>query len=429
MAPASLDKPNHFYFSAISFLLLLLTFPTHAQILTPIYSFTGQNDGRPAMGVITDRAGNLYGGSVTANASVIYKLSRRDAGWVFTPLHNLTQNEGSIPAGLTFGPDGALYGVTSAGGIAACRYNAGCGTVFRLTPPATTCATTNCAWRVTVLHTFRGSPDGGGPWSGASVVFDRTGSLYGTTFQGGKVTPRCPYGCGVVYKLTPSSSGWIENILYRFSGPDGAGPQGPVTFDNAGNLYGTTSTGGSGNAGTVFRLAPSSAAWVHTTLYNFHGPDGAGPVGSLAIDSGGNVYGSTQLGGSGSCGEYGPCGAVFVLTLTNGKYMETVLHSFGDVAFTGYPAAGITLDSAGNLYGTTSGWGAEPLGNIFELVLLNGRRSYVSLHDFSGGSDGANSYSNVTIGPNGKLFGTTFLGGQSNANCFYGCGVVWELNP
>jgi uncharacterized repeat protein (TIGR03803 family) len=233
----------------------------------------------------------------------------------------------------------------------------------------------------------------------------------------------------VIYKLTRSRTVWNETILYRFSGQDGGGPQGPVNFDNAGNLYGTTSTGGSGNAGTVFRLATSGAGWVQTTLHNFHGPDGAAPIGSLAIDNDGNLYGVTQLGGTGSCGDHGPCGTVFVLSPASGTYQQTVLYSFGDVDFTGYPAAGLTIDSAGNLYGTTAGYGVEPLGNIFEVGLWNGRRSYVSLHDFSGGRDGANPYSNVSIGPDGKLFGTTFLGGQSNDSCFYGCGVIWELDP
>lgn len=431
MAPASLEQPTYFQSSAtILVLLLFVAISTQAQILTPVYSFTGQNDGRsPVMGVITDRAGNLYGGSGTVNSSVIYKLSHRDPGWTFTPLHDLTQREGSVPVGLTFGPDGALYGVTSAGGNAACQYNGGCGTIFRLTPPPMACATSNCVWPLTVLHTFKGSPDGGVPWWGASVTFDGAGSLYGTTYEGGKVTSRCPYGCGVVYKLTHSTGGWTESVIYRFSGPDGAGPQGPVIFDRAGNLYGTTSTGGSGNAGTVFRLAPSGTGWVKATLYNFHGSDGASPMGSLAIDDGGNLYGATQLGGTGSCGDHGPCGTVFVLSPSNGEYQETVLYSFGDVDFTGYPSAGITIDSTGNLYGTTAGYGAQPLGNIFESFFWNGNRSYVSLHDFTGGSDGANSYSNVTIDANGKLFGTTSLGGQSNENCFYGCGVIWELNP
>ncbi|MGC2112686.1 MAG: choice-of-anchor tandem repeat GloVer-containing protein [Candidatus Korobacteraceae bacterium] len=389
----------------------------HAQTFQVLHNFTQGADGYwPATGVAIDRAGNLYGisqGGTNNYGGVVFKMSRRGSSWIFTPIHNFVRTEGVQPAGITIGPDGNVYGANALGGGMGCGTN-GCGTVFKLSPPARFCADLNCPWPATVLYTFGGGSDGFDPR--AAVIFDLAGNLYGTTFYGGDNN----YCCGVAYELSHAGGTWAFNVLHAFGQlGDGFYPQAPVILDDAGNLYGTTEQGGTANQGTVFQMSPSPSRWNETLLWSFLGsPDGATALGGVVVDPAGNVYSTTYYGGSSmSCGSYG-CGTVSAVSPANGGWTETVLHSFDLSNGDGWPQAGLTMDAAGNLYGTTF---RNP-GSVFKLTPTNGGWIYTILHEFQG-YDGLNPTSTVAIDADGNLYGTTSGGG---ANSY---GVVWEITP
>lgn len=288
----------------------------------------------------------------------------------------------------------------------------------------------------TVLHSFGGSTgDGYGPAGGA--LADASGNLFGTTANGS--TTLCDlaevYGCGIVYELVKSSNVYTERILYSFgsssSTTDGATPFAGLIMDAAGNLYGTTTYGGSPNCilglgidgcGTVFELAKSSAGYAETLLYTFTGEgDGAYPYAGLTLDSAGNLYGTTHDGGA--CG----LGTVFELLKSSGGYTEQVLHSFGCTATDGwYPYAGVIMDSAGNLYGTAESAGDSTAcdgfgcGIVFELINSNGDYNEKLLYSFTG-TDGQEPSGDLIFDSSGNLYGTTQEGGE------YGDGTVFEL--
>src|SRR5580704_16997683 len=236
-----------------------------------------------------------------------------------------------------------------------------------------------------VLWSFGSTNDGATPLS--NVIFDHAGNLYGTTSHGGSASA-CSLsgGCGTVFKLSPNSDGtWTETILYDFCSKvgnsvclDGSYPKASLIFDAKGNLYGTTSAGGTppcpiGACGTVFELSPPSSAgggWVENVLYTFcvnensnACPDGMEPNSRLAMDASGNLYGTTPLGGSGHDTKNNGGGTVFELTHGAGGWAETVLYNFcslgeGKVCTDGTsPQAGLTFDRVGNLYGTTESGG------------------------------------------------------------------------
>jgi len=200
-------------------------------------------------------------------------------------------------------------------------------------------------------------------------LFDSAGNLYGTTYTGGA-------GGGIVFSLTPTSTGpWTENILHTFSNGDGLNPAAGLVFDAHGNLCGTTSAGGSGAQGTVFELTPDvGGAWTETILHNFqNGTDGSEPKAALVFDTAGNLFGTTQAGGGGvNCGpQVGGCGTVFQLTPSGtGTWTESVLTSFTTQAGSGYPLSTLIFDGVGNLYGTTSinGNGPTASGEVFEIT-------------------------------------------------------------
>lgn len=212
-------------------MLLFAASQLRAQTLTVLHAFTGEGDGiSPAAGLIMDRGGRLYG---TTNPQIIptgtvFKLSNLRSGWVLYTLNNFNGSNGGYPSSkLTFGPDGNLYGVTYGGGQSGCNLGEGCGVVFKLQPPPAACPTISCPWRETVLYSFTGGSDGGNPVG--EIAFDSAGNLYGAATYGGD--PSCDSGCGVVYKLTPSGSGWTQTVLHSFGpylGADGNWPSGGV---------------------------------------------------------------------------------------------------------------------------------------------------------------------------------------------------------
>ena len=391
--------------------------------LAVIHNFTGSADGAtPLAGLTMDQGGNLYGTTYAGGAGygAAYKLAHKGSGWIFNPLYSFAGgNDGAGPfARVDFGPDGVLYGTTrSGGGYTGCnRYDYdGCGTLFSLKPPIRVCKSTLCPWTETQLYAFTGGSDGAHPAQG-DLNFDQAGNIYSATYQGGSGSP----GCGVVFKLTRSGNSWMETVLYSFSNTGDGCFAHAVTLQ-AGNLYGTAITGGAHSLGTVFELAPSGPPWTESTLYSFlGGTEGQEPVAGVIFDSSGNMYGSTIHQGQGGGG------TVFELTPSGGGWTFGTLYGFP--GSTG-PEATLIMDAAGNLYGTTVQDGFYGYGSVFKLTpSSSGSWSYVSLHDFTGGSDGAYPYSNIVFDTQGKLYGTASLGGTGQA-CTGGCGVVFEITP
>lgn len=262
----------------------------------------------------------------------------------------------------------------------------------------------------------RGSVPAGG------LISDAAGHLYGTTESGGA------FGYGSVFKLSFENGTWTDDLLYSFKGApdDGSGPESALLLDAAGNLYGTTASGGpSSNSGTVFKLAPNgSGGWTKTLLHAFNGKDGSLPVlAPLVSDARGNLYGVTQ----GYCyRSFCGNGTVFELSpQQNGSWSFKVLHSFG---YTGQPDAGVIFDKAGNLYGTTTYGGplicfGSGCGTVFKLTHVANTWKFATIHTFNY-SNGAYPQGNLIMDSAGNLYGTT-LGGDNT----YNGGVAFKLSP
>jgi uncharacterized repeat protein (TIGR03803 family) len=321
-----------------------------------LHSFNrdGQDGFVPQADLMFDQVGNLYGTTTRGGADdsgTVFQLSPNGSGsWTENILYSFKSDgeDGGGPEGdLIFDRTGNLYGTTVGGGA----YNYG--TVFQLSPNG------NGSWTESVLHSFiNDGKDGGVPFAG--VIFDSAGNLYGTTLGGGA------YDYGTVFRLSPNGDGsWTESVLHSFNadGKDGYGSFAGIIFDPAGNLYGTTLNGGAYNAGTVFQLAPNGdGSWKESILHSFNvdGKDGYQSWANLTFDHAGNLYGTTKYGGTYDRG------TVFKLKPTlKGGWREAVEHSF--LSLTGaYPLSGLTLDVHGSLYGTTRG--ARIDGTVFELT-------------------------------------------------------------
>ncbi len=319
---------------------------------TVLYTFAGGNDGsQPASGLVFDAAGNLYGTTIeggSSNAGTIFELSLANGKWTKTTLLTFTNGlDGGYPVSgsLIFDAKGNLYGTTQTGG------SGGEGTVFELSP-------SNGAWTETVLYNFNGSDTGYYP--GYTLAFDRKGNLYGTTGGGGP-------NYGIVYQLSPNSNGsWTYKVIYTFEGGyEGGYLLAGVILDAAGNLYGETAIGSPSGNGLVYELSPqSNGTWTETVLWAFDLGDGSYPSGGLTFDDKGNLYGTTSSGGSGGC-TFPGCGTVFQLTPSNGGWTESRLYSFTGTKDGSYPTSGVTVDSNGVVYGSTYLGGAEKSGTVF----------------------------------------------------------------
>jgi uncharacterized repeat protein (TIGR03803 family) len=322
-------------------------------------------------------------------------------------LHTFSGPDGGEPhASVVLDGAGNLYGATHWGGTQ------GYGTVYRMTRNA------NGTWVHRVLHNFSG-PDGA--WPAATPILDAAGNLYGTTYIGGS------FGCGVVYKLAPNPDGtWSERVLHAFTGGwDGCQSDSDLIFDADGNLYGETQTGGSLGYGVVFKLRPGAdGAWTERVLHSFRGGrDGSTPRANLVFDAAGSLYGTTIEGG------YADQGTVFRLTpQPDGRWTKSTLHHFyGNPATT--PLAGLIVDGAGNLYGTTLRGGPYDGGTVFKLARKadDGWR-FQTLHVFLG-RDGLNPWAPLLLDAAGSLYGTTRYGGNLHLTCEKGrgCGTVFKL--
>jgi uncharacterized repeat protein (TIGR03803 family) len=323
---------------------------------------------------------------------------------------------------------------------------------------------------LTVLYTFTGAADGGIPTTGAALIEDKEGNLYGPTSKGGD--PSCEYaspppsGCGVVFKVTATGK---ESVLYTATGSNGEIPNG-LKQDGAGNLYGTAGLGGEYGDGLVFKLSPTgtqtilhsfrdtargyhpdgalipdssgnlygatlhgggtagsygvvfklSPAGVYTVLHAFQGSpnDGAFPDSNLIIDSSGNLYGTTEEGGAGDNGtvfKVSPSGAV------------TLLHSFESSGIDGQsPESGVIMDSAGNLFGVTPQGGTSGQGVVYK---ISNTGTFTDLYNFTGGADGGNPIGSLGyIQSSGFVAGTAAYGGSTTSNCAIGCGLVFAVS-
>jgi uncharacterized repeat protein (TIGR03803 family) len=339
---------------------------------------------------------------------------------------NLTQTskDGAWPyASLIFDAAGNLYGTTYYGGATNTCENSGCGTVFQLRPG------TNGKWKEKVVHTFKyNRKDGVYPQS--SLVFDAAGNLYGTTYAGGSANSCQNLGCGIVFKLTPGAGGtWTETVLHNFSwnDEDGFNPMAGLIFDGAGNLYGTTSAGGSYGEGTVFELTPQAGGtWTETVLHSFAGgsSDGASPYAGVIMDATGNLYGTTYAGGGSSfckISRSSGCGTVFQLAPgAGGTWTETVLYIFPYFrsATGSHPYAGLISDAMGNLYGTTVNGGGHGYGSVFKLTPgAGGTWTEKVLHSFND-DDGDAPYGSLIFDAAGNLYGTTSGGARAVGSVF-----------
>jgi uncharacterized repeat protein (TIGR03803 family) len=386
-----------------------------------VYSFSGSGgDAKlPYAGLILDKAGNLYGttefGGAYNQGTVFEVIPASDGSWTESVLYSFTGGvDGGQPyASLILDATGNLYGTTTFGGGGNCSL--GCGTVFKLTPGSG-------AWTESVLYTFTGGSDGGEPY--ARLVSDAAGNLYSTTLLGGDVGTVCSTGCGTVFKLTPGSGAWTESVLYTFAGgPDGASPYDGLTFDPAGSLYGTAYAGGAYGYGLVFKLTPAAGGgWTESVLHAFTGGYGGKySYGDVLLDAAGNLYGTAFQGGARGFG------AVFELFhASKGRWRERVLHTFGN-APAATPVAGLVMDPAGNLYGTTMlGASQSPCGGgcgtLFKLEPGSGGSwTFKVLHLFGHGTDGYHPTGNLVLDQGGNLYGTTQAGGAQ------GAGLVFEI--
>ncbi len=428
---------------------------------TVLYSFKGGTDGEfPDGGLITDAQGALYGTTegviggggtlgcpIGGSCGTVFKLTppaRGQTAWTETVLYSFTgaADGGNPNARLIADKNGALYSTTEYGGSATCPINSsGCGTVFKLTPPATG----QTAWSETVLYSFQGA-NGRSSRPNSGLIFDAAESnLYGTTAQGGSS------GCGTVFKLTPPATGqttWAETVLYNFqcAGSNGFESKASLIADANGALYSTTEYGGSGTClffgtvnsgcGTVFKLTPPTTGqttWTETVLHNFQGfpNDGAFPIAGLIADKTGALYGATFGGGSSGGCSGNSCGTVFKLTppaTGQTAWTETVLHSFTGGSDGAQPVAGLVADAHGALYSTTMEFYGSSgfFGTVFKLTPpATGQTAWTEavLYKFcslSNCTDGKYPTAGLIGGSGGAAYGTTSSGGSC-------CGTVFKL--
>lgn len=405
-----------------------------------LYRFTGGNDGAaPNASMIADTKGDLFGtttlGGGSANCSsgcgtVFELVPQRDGSWAETVIHSFAGgSDGATPQSpMIFDSAGNLYGSTSAGGNGNCGNIGltGCGTVFELSPPMES----GQQWTETLLYNFQGVPSGKGDGDAAwpnGLVFGGKGVLYGLAYDGGRcrTDETGTYCFGAAFRLKESSGGaWGERVLYRFDGTTGS-PAGPV-LDHAGNIYGTA-PGGAYGFGAVFVLQPPVHArtWIESSIYDFQGNgDGAFPLPGLLFDTAGNLYGASWGPGYGY-------NNVFELAPTGqGSWHQSVLYNFKKVAKGYIPEVAPILGFDGKFYGTTVEGGESDHGAVYALSPPQGGNRFWQervLHSFAVGSDGFAPDGGLNFGKGGALYGTTYAGGTAGCANGNGCGVVFKI--
>jgi len=319
---------------------------------TVLYSFCGTDGAYPIASVIRDVSGALYGttiGGGSIGCGTTFKLT----GSTLTTLHSFAcGSDGGDPLGVVVDKRGNLYGIANIGGA---NNN---GVIYEISGSG----------QYSVIYTFcsaSGCADGASPSGG--LLMDTAGSLYGTTVYGGGSA--CSLGCGTIFKLSKTGNSWDETVLHSFTGGDGQSPA-DITMGNGGRrqilILGTTSRGGSGGGGTVFKMSQSRNGFKLKTLHDFTGNDGEYPYGRLTIVKG-KVFGTTTYAGSGGYG------TVFELTQTTQGWTENTLYSFTDSSDGGEPESGVVADPTGKLHGTARFGGSNacyPMGCglVFEIT-------------------------------------------------------------
>jgi uncharacterized repeat protein (TIGR03803 family) len=397
-----------------------------------LYNFKGSPDGEIPEGTLTaDATGNLYGaaqGGYTSCGSgfgcgTVFALiapASQGGAWTEQVLHRFTGGpDGGVPYPLAMDSHGNLYGIGAIGGDGNNAYCAslgfsGCGVVFELSQQ-------KGVWTETVLHTFEG-PDGAEPRS--PLIFDAHGNLYGSTEDGGA------NGGGIVFEMSPNGDGtWAEVVLYNFANPSSqevSSPLREMVFDSQGNLYGTASIeDGNGNADyVIYQL--QAGTWQETTIYMFgaqYAPNG------LAIDKTGNLYGTTNGGVVINDRCPNGCGTIFELSPADGLWNYATLFEFFDGQGTSYgPTAPPLLDSAGNLYGTTE-VGGGGCGSVWRLTPSSGAWAELD-YQLSHNPPGLCQPNGTPIfGKFGGLYSASMAGGPYKNRCFHGCGTVFAIYP
>ncbi len=415
--------------AALLALLAMTAQPAHSQTESVLYTFCSQpncTDGfGPNGNLVMDAQSNLYGATQyggTRQNGTAFKLTPSGTE---TVVHNFSSGDGSSPEGsLIWDAKGNLYGVTAGTGFVGLLDQNYFGSVFELEKGVT--------FKFLYLFTEKNQTTGAKPSPG--LVLDAKGNVYGTTEYGGAYGCATGYGCGTVFKATPSRT---ETVIHNFTGgADGEQPNGGLVLDSEGNLYGTTEFGGGGTecleasgCGTVFKVTPSGS---ETILYSFTGGDDGGrPLAGLVMDDEGNFYGTTAFGGTNCQGGGGTgCGTVFKLTPGG---TETVLYNFAGGTDGSGPWSNLVMDGQGSLYGTSYfGGGSGCTGNagcgtVFK-VTLGGTETV--LYRFTGGTDGARPYGGLVLDAEGNLYGATYEGGVGDCyDGLPGCGVVFKVTP
>ncbi len=381
-----------------------------------LHSFAGGSDGSyPTTTLVLAGTGRLYGttyqggsssGCASNGCGTAFELLEKNGHWVKRVLLDFSTPNNFFPdpvGSLVADAKGNVYGTDAYTGDPTCN----CGTVFQLTM-------TGGVWSQNILHNFLGGTSDG-TYPGSGLVQDSAGNLYGATPTGGT------YNNGTVFELTPNADGtWAYAIIHSFvaNGFDGISPNGRLTIDKFGNVYGTTPSGGLYGDGAVFRITPSDGTWTETILYNFTLDFGDGQLPEGVVPGAdGNLYGSTVFGG-----EY-QLGTIYKLTPSVGYWNRTVLHTFTGGNDGAYPYGGLIIDKTGTLYGTGSFGGMHGYGTVFKVSEgAQGRWKLMTLHSFAG-TDGSYPELGVIADPSGNLFGVTNSGGQSQ------WGVAFEVVP
>jgi uncharacterized repeat protein (TIGR03803 family) len=329
-----------------------------------------------------------------------------------TVIHRFNYTDGATPAfDLISDEQGNLYGTTLAGGEkdSGCS-ESGCGTVFELSPSA------GGGWTYSLLYSFKGGTDSANPYG--RLTLDKKGNLYGVAATDG------PNGAGTVFKFTRGSDGtWTESILHAFPsyGEDGYFPAGDLAFDAKGNLYGSTLEGANNAAnGTVYQLSPQKdGTWNETVIYYFDHSDDGSECGGVVLDKHGNIYGETSIGNGAGSG-----GTAFEISPAAGGWSEKVLSNFSQAGDPATLSSPLTLDSSGDLYGSSLIGGKEDSGTIYRLKKVSGGQWQLSIvHSFSDNLNRAiGPPRRVVFDSEGNIVGTSWGG-------LYGAGSVWELSP
>ncbi len=377
-----------------------------------IHDFSGGADGAYPDGVALDTAGNLYGAAAYGGtAGSVFKMAITDFVWAFRTMYDFAGgNNGGYPAGLIVGPNNHLYG-TANGTQENCR-GYSCGLIFSVSPGPAVCLNHACTWTENVLYQFTGDTDA---WGGNDLVLDQSGNLYGVSNSGGAQQE------GAVFELSPTLGGWVESIIYSFSGGSGGAAPGAVLVGSDGNLYGMVGAGGANGSGVVFQLTPSGTGWTETVIANLPYSMYSTSPHNLLQDREGNLFGEWNYWYQEPEGSGETLGVIFELSPSNGGWTYTELARGQHQVYTNDIFCNLAFDTAGNLWGTGGGAAGclNPVlhGYIFELTRNGGWRYsapvYWNSTDFS--VSGA-----VAVDAQGNLYGATSDCGAYNQ------GTVWE---